>query len=913
MPDKKERDVIKIDKDVLDGFKQSLIQNRKQYKNLDPREDAGKRSELDRLIKESVVDFFEDTGYLYIDNDIKLTHICNVPAHVREDIKNRGNAIYTNLDYQNMSWATINIKDIGYDIWLIFWHETKGVYVFELPEEDEFKLTDFKVTTKTQLNNDGYKAPNYDWKTKMWWRGTRGQRPQNQGADIVIDFNNEDRFQEVLGCTNDNCGDGNFTQYLRAKIDFKTDELSIYPEKNSVSEEEYGERRDQALNKLSDNEQKPAAATDAKASLINAGAGCGKTTTLIGRIIYLIKEGKIKSPDDLLLVAFNRKNRKDFRKSLKRLGMAEYAKRSAHTFHSLGCSIIRTTGRQFKCLEAEENDNLLDIVLRLFENPDYEPNNPLLVKECKGFSDTVKQKINETNWLKNMFLWSSLNLPNLSARDPNTGEPNPEYVRLMGLYEEVIPNEEQRLLAAKLDKYGVCLDVDNYDFDDDDVKQKRVLNYLLLSGYKKDEITINKYYRYIQIRPNGQIYWRDYDCSGSFDGVKTVVPPINDTPLSEKEIDDIIDKAVIRARMEEFRELAKQFISLCKVYNIPDLDALEQEILKKNPSHEKYISGFFKLIHPVYSAYDTFLKKYNYLDFNDMINQATKILAEDLKRPEYDNRFKYKYIFVDEFQDVAEDNFKLIKALRDRSNASVTCVGDDWQAIYSWRGSDLRFFKDIKNQFGLTDEDYKEFQVTQTHRYGKDLVDVSNNFIRSNDPNEKVLKAIDDKKETKLVKWTGNWDELITEIKKEYGTNISLKVLQRRKRDAKAITGKDAEQLAISLQKEFIGIDESRKDTTDVLTIRKAKGLEADVVIVLDLKEQIFPSSKAPDIILAELQKLYNSSTDTYAEERRLFYVAMTRAKKACYFFNPSGKFWKELIENPNNEGKIQSKPVDIK
>lgn len=910
MPDKKERDVIKIDKAKADNLKQDLIYNTVET-------------------KKSIIDFFEDNCNLIIPDDTKLNHICNVPNHVRDDIRNWGNAIYTNLNYQNMSWATISIKDIGDDIWLIFWHETKGVYVFELPKDDEFNLSDFKVTKKTKLENEGYDVVKYyrgiprektyynKYDNKLeegWYIGTRGQRPQNQGADIVIDFNN-DCFQEVLGCTNYNCDDGNFTQYLRAKLDFGTGELSIYDEKYPVSEAEYKERRDKALNILSD-EQKLAATTEKKAPLINAGAGCGKTTTLIGRIIYLIKEGKIKSPDDLLLVAFNRKNRRDFCKKLKDLGMAEYAKKSAHTFHSLGCSIIRTTGQQFKCLESEENDNLLDIVLRLFENPDYEPNNPLLVKECKGFSDTVKQILNETDWMKNMRSWSSLCLPDLPEEDPNTGKPNPEYDRLMGLYEKLIPNEEQRLLVAKLDKKGVCLFVNRYAFDDDDEQKMRVLNYLLLSGHK-EQITFikNKYNdKYIQIGPNyKKIYWEKYDCSRSFYDVALVVPPVNDTQLSEKEIDDIIDKAIIRAHMEKFRELAKQFISLCKVYNITDLNALEQKIIEENPSHEKYISGFFKLIHPVYSAYDTFLKKYNYLDFNDMINQATETLAKDLKHPEYDNRFKYKYIFVDEFQDVAKDNFELIKALRDRSNASVTCVGDDWQAIYSWRGSDLRFFKDIKNQFGLTDEDYKEFQVTQTHRYGKDLVDVSNNFIRGNDPNEKVLKAIDDKKETKLIKWTGNWDGLITEIKKEYGTNISLKVLQRRKRDAKAITGKDAEQLAISLQKEFRGIDESRKDTTDVLTIHKAKGLEADVVVILDLKETIFPSSKAPDIILAKLQKLYNSSTDTYAEERRLFYVAMTRAKKACYFFNPSGKFWKELIEKPNNEGKIQSKPVDIK
>jgi len=899
--------IIEIDKVAVDKFKNFLIQSKQQKQDATP----GEKAELERLMKEYITDFFDDAGDLYIDNDINLTRIGNVPFDVKEDIRNFGGTTYTNIDYQNMSWATIKTRDIGDDIWLIFWREDKGVYVFELPEEDEFELSNFKVTSKTQLENDGW-AVWRDYNKRKLCYATRGPRPQNQGADVVIDFN-EDCFQEVLGCTNENCDDGNFTQYLRAKLDFRTGELFVYPEKNPVSEEEYKKRREDELTKLSA-EQKPAAETKVKASLINAGAGCGKTTTLMGRILYLCKNREIKSPDDLILVAFNRKNRKDFRKQLKRLGMAEYAKKSAHTFHSLGCSIIRATGRQFKCLESEDNDSLLDMVVRLFENPDYEPNNPLLVKECKGFSDTVKQILAESDWMENMRSWSSLCLPDLPEEDPNTGEPNPEYVRLMELYEKFIPSERQRLVVSQLDKLGACLDVDNYSFDDDNIRKMRVLNYLLLSGNKDEIDKVNDFYKYVKIKSMYRgIYWDDYDCSSSFGGIESVVPPVSDNPLSEKEIEGIIEKAIIRARTEEFRNLAKQFISLCKVYNITDLNVLEQTILNRNPARERYISGFFNLIRPVNDAYETFLKKYGYLDFNDMINQATETVKEDFKHPKYDNKFKYKYIFVDEFQDVAEDNFKLIKALRDRSNASITCVGDDWQAIYSWRGSDLKFFNDFKNQFGIKDEDYEEFQVTQTHRYGKDLVDVSNDFIRSKDQNEKALKAVDNEKETKLIKWTDKWTDLIAEIKNEYGTDISLKVLQRRKRDARRFTGQDTEKLAANLQREFKGIDESRKDTTDVLTIHKSKGLEADVVIILDLKEKIFPSSKAPDIILVELQNLYNSTTNAYAEERRLLYVAMTRAKKSCYFFNPSGAFWDELINNPKNEDKIQSKPTYMK
>lgn len=880
----KQVNIIEIKEEKVKGLMEFLKKCDKQ-KNATKNPDE--KNKIDRKMKEEIIAFFENED-LDIDENTKLNKIGNTFL-VEDDIRASKRA--SNNNFKNLAWATIRTDDIGYDIWLTYWHEDYGVYVFELPEDDAFELEDFGITTITDYRNYGY-SPYYCKATQHIERGKKGHRPPYRQADIILDLT-DDCCREVFRCKYKN-----FKNYLRAKLDFNNNKLFIYPEKNPKTPEEYAEDRKKFMNGLNDG-QREAATTNIKSSLIVAGAGCGKTHTLMGRVIHLYETGQITSPDDLLLVVFNRKNRKDFRKKLKKLGFVEFAKKSAHTFHSLGCSIIKATGTEVSTFE-QDNDEPLDTLLRLFENYNYRPSNKLLYDKCEKISGKIKQIIEDKQWIDGLFEWSKNTLQDLDE---------PEKIRLMELYEKFIPNEEQRLLASQLDKLGTCLYTDKYQFDDDDEQKMRVLNYLILSGYKDEDIAcVNNEYKYVQIKQSEykKIYWEDYNCDRNFDKIAEEIDITR--CLSEEEIEEILKKAVIRTSMNEFREVAKQFISLCKIYHDDNFDEFakytkerfpEQQILGRMP--EDYIGGFYKLIPYVYEAYREFLGKE--LDFNDMINVAISKLDTDLKHPEYNNKFKYKYILVDEFQDVAYDTFKLIKALKDRSNASIMCVGDDWQAIYGWKGSDLIFFNQFQKCFDIPDSEYKEFTVTTTYRYGQKLASVSDKFIKETmNVKDKAIKAYKDNPMTRLIEWnrsSGTWRELIEKIRNEYkDQEISLKVLQRRKRDINGVSGKRAEDLVLDLQKYF----KSRNDTTDVLTIHKSKGLEADVVIILDLWNGAFPSVKRTDPVIQGLHEKFNKTYDNSAEERRLFYVAMTRAKKACYFYHPSGAFWDEIKDDPNIE-----------
>ena len=102
---------------------------------------------------------------------------------------------------------------------------------------------------------------------------------------------------------------------------------------------------------------------------------------------------------------------------------------------------------------------------------------------------------------------------------------------------------------------------------------------------------------------------------------------------------------------------------------------------------------FLRIVEPVFRFYQAFLERNKLIDFNDMINKAIKIIQkEGVKK-------NYKYIFVDEYQDMSYKNFMLVKTLKDKTNAHLVVVGDDWQSIYGFRDSDLKLFTKFDEYF----------------------------------------------------------------------------------------------------------------------------------------------------------------------------------------------------------------------
>jgi len=843
--------------------------------------------------KNVIIDFFAKYGIEIGHNGAcnRIGNACSLEEfkdHKKEDV-----ASYV--------WTSVTKVQLQRDFWWLCYGKDYGIYVFNLPGK---KLTreDFKETLLTKGRN-------------------RTKKEDEKQSDIIIDVKDED-YIEILSDYH------KLSDYFVAKLDFKSERKNLtFNETRMVSEKEYEERRTELINGLNE-EQKRAVEAECKGALVTAGAGCGKTRTLMGRICHLYKEGKIKTSDDLLLVAFNRKNREDFKEKLRYYGLSKFES-SAHTFHSLGYSIIKTVNSTFNSY-GEEDDPLGDL-LKLFENENYRPkdNNKsgrkIIIEKCEQYSGEVR-RIKDDNWIKKLYSWSETNLGEDENEDARESE------RLYGVF---VPDIDLQQYIYSLENksfedghFGVCLNGRDYRHGDDDICKLRMLNYLILNGYTEDDINVNRKEKYVQIPLLGseKFYWDNYGLNTDFSRLKEAIKPKK--RLTREEIFKKNNIAIIRARMTKFEKVARQFISLCKIYNIihketknEDFRKLKESIKKalpylKRPKFrapdgyirphsleflEKKIDAFFDLIVPVYDLYEKFLTgdEDTIMDFNDMINESVSMINDNVLP---DDTYKYKYMFVDEFQDIAFDTFKLIKLLKDRSNASIMCVGDDWQAIYSWRGSDLRFFNGFEKYFEIEKKDYESFKVTTTYRYGQKLADVSDKFINKAE-NKKDIKSDKSTPDTRIIEWSWGWNELLDKIKSEYGKegDISVKVLSRRNSSSESILGRSLSKLTEDLRKKF-GKEDDNENTTDAMTIHRAKGLEADVVILIDID----PSEMIADVVLQYFAYKYNQTVDTSQEERRLFYVAMTRAKKACYFYNPCSSFWDEIVKDDEDFGNIE-------
>lgn len=341
-------------------------------------------------------------------------------------------------------------------------------------------------------------------------------------------------------------------------------------------------------------------------------------------------------------------------------------------------------------------------------------------------------------------------------------------------------------------------------------------------------------------------------------------------PLKPKRMDELYEQLVSRDKYLEKNvlDLIEAFINLMKS-NDGNIDT----ILEQHPSAR---TNFIltQLIKPVYIEYCKRLAKANEIDFTDAILQATKICdAVPIRH--------YDYILVDEFQDISIDRYRFLLALRKGDDQSrLFCVGDDWQSIYRFSGSDMSLFSQYENFFGATDR----CNIESTHRFGQPLVKESSNFIKRNPVQvQKDVRPMPEAK-TELSFHKYNSDK----EKDQY--NVVRRILATIPKGEKIyLLGRytyDAEILNVANN---VTYDDKRGRITVLidgreipfLTIHSSKGLEADHVILLNCNEGKFPSTISDDPVLTYVL----SKADEYpdAEERRVFYVGITRAKKHTY------------------------------
>lgn len=653
-------------------------------------------------------------------------------------------------------------------------------------------------------------------------------------------------------------------------------------------------------------------------SLIVAGAGSGKTTTMAAKAKYLIDKCYVK-PEEIILLAFTNKAAEELDY---RINEQLNLNIEVLTFHKLGMKFLReisntplqiiTTKTMYKLI-AEYIKELIFPNKILFDNFNKVFNDYLSFDDKALYFESFNDYYNDYMDRK----YYSLSEKELEEEIKNKIVTRQKYYRT--IKGEYVKSEGEVKIANYLYKNSIAYTYElPYEF--------------LLNGKRSysPDFTIHtltgdifiEYYGLAKKYENGKIESSIFEYKEIIYNKREVHKEFK-TDLIElyglyensyylKELSKELEKRnIIKMKKSNteifymlmetsqdslfirFINLMINFISKFKEMNY-QINDFETFISK---SDDKVIKTQLKFAREIYNYYQKKIHSNNKIDFADMINYSYKNM-EKIKE-----LHKYKYIIIDEYQDISMQRYNFTKKLSDLMNAKIIAVGDDWQSIYSFSGSDINLFSNFLNIMG-----YGEIiKINHTYRNSQELIDLAGEFISknknlihknllSNKRLEKPVELINYKR----FKLASKLNEIIECIYKENNKGNIL-LLGRFKSDIDEILNstlfkRGTNSKIISICHPSLKID--------FLTIHASKGLGYDNVILLNAldKNKGFPSKIAtPDIIAL----LNNNKHNEYEEERRLFYVALTRTKNKIYIMCPEkykekSSFIKEIMNNKN-------------
>lgn len=331
------------------------------------------------------------------------------------------------------------------------------------------------------------------------------------------------------------------------------------------------------------------------------------------------------------------------------------------------------------------------------------------------------------------------------------------------------------------------------------------------------------------------------------------------------------------------KRLIKTFINLFKANNYDVI--YFKEILKKIKwtfNYKKYKNNKYLILFilNIYLIYQNELQENNMIDFNDMINKCREVVS---KRGVLNN---WQYIIVDEYQDTSLTKFNLLKEIINKTDANFLGVGDDFQSIYRFTGCDLNIFLNFKKYFPKGEV----LKIINTYRNPQELINVTGSFVMKN-PRQLKKKLVSSKHLDKPIVL--------------YYTNSNVKALKELLKQARGeifVIGRNNKDIFKYIDREYKALENSYYSYENIkfryLTAHKSKGLESDTVILINVCNDLlgFPTKIKDEEIL----KYVNNTKDIYPyeEERRLFYVALTRTKNKVYIIcNNESIFIRELTK----------------
>lgn len=641
-------------------------------------------------------------------------------------------------------------------------------------------------------------------------------------------------------------------------------------------------------------EQTRAVIINADRQLLVAAAGSGKSATIAAKAIYLIDQG-LATSEEILVLAYNKDAQTDIEDRLKsKIGISEkyITPVRAKTFHGLGLDIIKihtkkkpsiaeiaTTGknRQLQIFNG--------LIQTLITNDkkfarDWQMFITLYLNSRKNISSFTTKKDYDEYLLEIGGYWK--------------GPQNNQEIVLLTLDGKEVKSMEELQITNWLVLNGISYDYErSYEHDVSDEEHRQ---YMPDFYYPEADL----YHEHFAIDKNGKapVFFDDYEkgvlwkrrlhkqkkttliethsadfTNGSvFSVLENALDAhgITCKSLSAKQIDDLVGDSFSNEEYEIFLTFLRHF----KMNNL----SISDISLKVTGSSNRLRNKFFvRVFEPIYKAYQDMLESSNQIDFEDQIHHASKILE--------DGNYKhgFKYLLVDEFQDLSQDRKRLILALlKQNDDIHLFGVGDDWQSIYRFSGADIDLMTHFDKHFGKA----VVTPLTKTYRSYQGIVDIASKFIMKNPGQlKKDVTALDDidSCQVNIINVRADQSAHIESLL----DSLNSLSLQKETRLSVYILGRYNFLIPENfnkLIKIYRNIDIAFK------TVHASKGLEADYVILLNLESGKFgfPSAIDDDPVL----DLVIPTPEEYphAEERRLMYVAITRAKRGVFLLSNTVK-----------------------
>jgi DNA helicase-4 len=633
--------------------------------------------------------------------------------------------------------------------------------------------------------------------------------------------------------------------------------------------------------------------------LVVAAAGSGKTSTMVAKAAYALHR-KLVPADRILLLAFNKDAAQELQNRVQeRLAPLGFVSEGivAQTFHKFGLDVIGlATGRKPSLASWLEGNKDIEHLSMLID----------------GLKDTSPWF--RTSWdLFRVVL--SRDLPKFSREQHDTEDWDWASGKngFRTLNGEIVKSHGERIVADWLFYNGVSYEYEPpYIHDTADATHKQYQPDFFYPG-------INLYHEHFALDQDGKppaefsgymesIVWK----RGVHQRHNTSLIETTSAQLRTGEAFRILATALTAKGVvldpnperetkgrkpienEELVRLFRTFLTHAKSNDISDKD-LRERVKKVAVGTFSYRHDMFlDLFVDIRKAWEKSLRDVGCIDFEDMLNIAGDLLEES----KFDS--PYDLVMVDEFQDASRARARLTRALVKKSGRFLFAVGDDWQSINRFAGADMSVMTKFEEWFGKG----VTLKLERTFRCPQSICDLSSRFVLKNHAQiKKVVKSTqpefapalvcyqvgdDSKIQGSLEKWMAN---LVAKI--EAGTvtpsgkkKISVFVLGRYNRDSKFMPDNWHAKFGRHLDVKFSSIHGS-------------KGLEADYVILPRMagSRSPFPSLQTDDPVLL----LAMPSGDDFAlsEERRLFYVALTRARRSLVLFTIDGNvspFMAELV-----------------